>query len=516
MAQHQVLVAGAGPTGLALALFLARQGVSVRIVDKHPGPGSESRAIVVHARTLEFYRQIGIAEEVVSHGVKVERLRLWEEGKNVADIPLDDLGQDLSPYPFILSFTQDDHERLLVAKLREAGIEVEWNTQLVGFEQDADGVRATLTTGGGNETCAVEYLCGCDGAHSVVREGLGFGFAGGTYDQTFFVADVNASGPPTDDGLNMCLNVKDFCIVLPIRGTGRQRLIGIIPEDMKGREGIVFEDLRPYLERLFGIDVGSVNWFSVYRVHHRVAESFRRGRVAIAGDAGHIHSPAGGQGMNTGIGDAVNLAWKLADVLKGRAAPSLLDSYEPERITFARALVATTDRLFQAMVNRDFRGRIFRTVLVPSLAPKAFGFKAVRRAFFRGASQIRISYRGSPLSSGLAGNVQAGDRLPYVRDEAGDNFSPLASLAWQVHVYGDIDPALETFAATRGLALHVFPWQAAMEKAGLRMGAIYLVRPDGHVAFASPMQDIEALAIYITTKGLVFESAPTGAAVQGA
>src|ERR1044072_4943368 len=173
MAGHQVLITGAGPTGLAMALFLTRQGIPVRIIDKATGPGLESRAIVVHARTLEFYRQIGIADEVVAEGVKVERLRMWEEGKNVADVPLSDFGADLSPYPFILSFTQDDHERLLIRKLSEIGISVEFETELASFTQDEGGVSATIRKGGQEEAAAFDFLCGCDGSHSVVRQGLG-------------------------------------------------------------------------------------------------------------------------------------------------------------------------------------------------------------------------------------------------------------------------------------------------------------------------------------------------------
>jgi hypothetical protein len=225
-----------------------------------------------------------------------------------------------------------------------------------------------------------------------------------------------------------------------------------------------------------------------------------------------VHSPAGGQGMNTGIGDAVNLSWKIADVLKGKAPPSILETYETERITFAKSLVSSTDRMFRAMINRDLRGRVFRTFLLPTLAPQAFKFTAIRRTLFMQVSQVRISYHGSALSSGVAGDVQAGDRLPYVDFGTGDNFEPLQSLDWQIHLYGDEEgPGLQASAAARGLVLHVFAWTDAMEKAGLRKNAIYLVRPDGHVAFASPMQDVEALEIYLSSQGLAF-----GAPVQTA
>ena len=212
----------------------------------------------------------------------------------------------------------------------------------------------------------------------------------------------------------MCLSTNAFLLVFPIRSTGMHRLIGIVPEELKDRVGLTYDDLRPFVEQQIHLQVGAVNWFSSYRVHHRVADHFRRGRAFIAGDAGHIHSPAGGQGMNTGIGDAVNLAWKLAAVLQGRADASILDTYETERIAFARSLVATTDQMFQLMVGLGLRGRIFRDTLLPHLAPFLMGFSGARLAAFRMVSQTRINYRGSALSVGEAGDIHGGDRLPWV------------------------------------------------------------------------------------------------------
>jgi hypothetical protein len=243
-----------------------------------------------------------------------------------------------------------------------------------------------------------------------------------------------------------------------------------------------------------------VNWFSTYRVHHRVADRFRVGRAFLSGDAGHVHSPAGGQGMNTGIGDAVNLAWKLAAVLRGRASAGILDSYEAERIPFARSLVATTDRVFEGVVGRGLFSRFVRGVFAPFILPLALKFAAARRAQFRLVSQTRIAYRESPLSDGLAGAVHAGDRLPWV--EGVDNFAPLRSLDWQLHVYGTA-AALREFAAKSRLALHEWPWSAAARRAGLRRDAVYLVRPDGHVGFARAAADIEGLRAYLNRFGVV-------------
>ena len=360
MSRSQILIVGAGPTGLVLALCLAHHGIKARIIDKNSGPGQASRAMAVQARTLEFYQQLGFADEMVAQGIKMERLHLRERGRDIASLSFPDMGAGLSPYPFMLCFPQDDHERFLVEKLRNVGIEVEWGVALQQFTQDDAGGRAILDTGGRPETCDFAYLCGCDGAHSRVRHGLDIAFPGGTYDQLFYVADVKIA---LQTGHDMFANLSPngFLLMLPVRSRGMQRLIGIVPQHLADHANLTFEDIRPGAEAVLGMQVTQVNWFSTYFVHHRVAGRFRRGRCFLAGDAAHVHSPAGGQGMNTGIGDAVNLAWKLAHAAQGRADPAILDTYGQERIAFARKLVATTDKIFQAMVGKGFGSRLLRT-----------------------------------------------------------------------------------------------------------------------------------------------------------
>lgn len=499
MNDAQVLIVGAGPTGLALALFLAKAGVTPRIIDKNSGPGQASRAMVVQARTLEFYRQLGFADEVVSKGIPMAAAHLREGNREAAEIKFGDFGAGLSPYPFVLSFPQDDHERLLGEHLQAAGMEIEWGTELIEFRDGGDQVHATLRRNGVEEACAVDYLCGCDGAHSAVRHGLAMDFPGGTYTQRFFVADAEAAGDAAvTGGFSMCLGAHALCLVFPIRSTGMHRLIGLVPDELSGREDLTFDDIQPFVEKLIGLHVTKLNWFSLYRVHHRVAAHFRAGRVFLLGDAGHIHSPAGGQGMNTGIGDAVNLAWKLAVVLQDRAAPAVLDTYEAERLAFAHSLVATTDKVFQAMTGEGFGSQLFRETLVPHLAPLLLGFSAARTAAFRLVSQTRIHYGESALSEGAAGEVHGGDRLPWVPfADGGDNFALLTSLDWQVHVYGEATPALREAAQSAGLALHSFGWNEGAHKAGLRRDALYLIRPDGYVALADARQDAATLQAYL-------------------
>jgi hypothetical protein len=258
-----------------------------------------------------------------------------------------------------------------------------------------------------------------------------------------------------------------------------------------------------------------VNWFSTYRVHHRVAARFREGRAFLLGDASQVHSPVGGQGMNTGIGDAVNLAWKLAAVLDGSARDSLLATYEPERIGFARRLVATTDRAFTLVTKQGAVARWLRTRLVPLVAPPLVRLAPVRRFLFRTVSQIGVNYRTSPLSVGAAGAVRGGDRLPWVETEPGsDNFVPLTSLTWQAHVYGEPQGRLIKVCAELQLPLHHFAWRPAMRRAGLRRDALYLIRPDGYVALADPHADPERLREYLRA-GLAGRLAAPGERQRG-
>ncbi len=512
-ADRPVLIIGSGPTGLVLALWLTRLGVRVRIIDKTAEPGTTSRAVAVQARTLEFYRQVDLSNAVVEAGVKVAAANFWVGGGKAARLPLRRMGEGLSPFPYALTYPQDAHERLLIERLDALGVEVERRTELVRFDQFPEKVRAVLKRpDGSEEICEAAYIGGCDGAHSTVREALATGFPGGTYSGQFYVADVDAAGPVANGEIHVDFEKADFLAVFPLKSAGRVRLIGPIrwEPDREHRE-LTFDDVSERAISNLRLTIAKVNWFSTYRVHHRVAARFRAGRAFLLGDAAHVHSPVGGQGMNTGIGDAVNLAWKLAAVLKGGARDSLLASYEPERIGFARRLVATTDRIFTLVTKQGAIARFVRTRLVPLIVPLLFRLTPVRRFLFRTVSQIGVNYRNSPLSVGSAGAVRGGDRLPWVETEPGkDNFAPLASLMWQVHVYGEAAAGLAEACAELRLAFHCFAWQPAMRRAGLLRKALYLVRPDGYVALADPRGDAERLREYGRSGMVVPLVAPGG------
>jgi 2-polyprenyl-6-methoxyphenol hydroxylase-like FAD-dependent oxidoreductase len=502
--QSEVLIVGAGPTGLVLALWLAKLGARVRIIDKSAEPGTTSRALAVQARTLELYRQLDLTDAVLANGHRVPAVNLWVRGEAAARIAFGSVGSDLTPYPFLHIFPQDQHERLLVERLQALGVTVERRTELIGFTDKGDGIIARLRGLDGQEAdCVTRYLAGCDGARSIVREIIGSGFPGGTYRQVFYVADVEASGPAIDGELHIDLDEADFLGVFPLAGQGKARLIGTVRDQRAGHaDSLGFSDVSDRAIGNLKVDVKTVNWFSTYHVHHRVTEHFRKGRAFLLGDAAHIHSPAGGQGMNTGIGDAINLAWKLAWVLAGRADEALLDSYEAERIGFARRLVATTDRVFSFATAEGRIADLLRTRIAPILIPLAASFEPVREFLFRTVSQVMLNYRGGPLSHGAAGHVHGGDRLPWARTASADNFASLATMDWQVHIYGSASAELAAWCAARHIPLYQSDWRSEHEAAGLARDALYLLRPDSYVALADGPASVGALAGYFNDHGI--------------
>ena len=499
-----MLIAGAGPTGMVLALWLTKKGVPVRIIDKTDKPGTTSRATVVQARTIEFYRQMGIDQVTIGRGIPFKAANIWVKGKHAARLPFGESGKSITAFPYILIFTQDRHEAMLVEQLAALGVNVERSTELVSFEDKGTGIRALLRKANGDEEYYdAAYLAGCDGAHSVVRSQLGTGMPGGTYSEVFYVADLKVSGEIANGEMNAALDDADFLIIFPMPGEGRVRLVGAIRPEAQSRKDLAWNDVEQSIMTRLPMKIEEVSWFSTYHVHHRVAAHFRKGNIFLLGDAGHIHSPVGGQGMNTGIGDAVNLAWKMAAVLQGEANISLLDTYEPERIAFARKLVATTDRAFTFVNKRSALAQFMRIRIMPKLLRLLFQFTAIRRGAFRILSQTEIEYRDSALSSGKAGKLHGGDRLPWIKiDNNGtDNYAPLSSMEWQVHCYGEASAALQSLCAERHLPVHVFPWNKNFGKAGFAKNAAYLLRPDGYIGLVT--SEPEQLAAYLDQRGIV-------------
>src|SRR5882762_5377999 len=385
MTDRPVLIVGAGPTGLVLALWLTRLGIKVRIIDKTAEAGTTSRALAVQARTLEFYHQVGLDEAVIAGGAKIEKINLWVSGHRAAQVALRRIGEGLTPYAFALVYPQDAHERLLIERLAALGVRVERQTELLRFSQHDGNVTATLRRpDSSEEVCEAKYIAGCDGASSTVRQQLGVGFPGGTYTGLFYVADVEGTGEVVHGDLHADIEDADFLLLFPLRGNGHWRLVGTVLDFPQGEHGkLSFDDVKGKAVEHLKLKIEKVNWFSTYRVHHRVADRFRDRRAFLLGDAAHVHSPVGGQGMNTGIKDAYNLAWKLALVVSGRARAALVHSYEDERLPVANHLLKRTDRLFSIVVSDSWLVGLFRTRVMPKIMGLALRTAAVQRIFFR-------------------------------------------------------------------------------------------------------------------------------------
>ena len=475
-----VLVAGAGPAGLMLANWLTRLGVHCVVVDRKEGPTRESRALIVQARSLEIYDQLGMGERIDSAGRHVTSASLWEGSEQAAHIEVGAWGTGLTPHPYIFTLEQSRNEELMLAYLREQGGEVEWQTALERWEPAEDGVAATLSSAEGERELRAKYLCAADGASSPVREAIGVSFDGSTNPHRFYVADVFAGGSLGEGDFNMMLGTGTLAIVVPMPEEGRWRIIGVVPAEVLDQNEPGFEDVRPILRDDFGIEVSEVRWFASYHVHHRVAGSFREGPAFLLGDAGHIHSPVGGQGMNTGLCDAHNLAWKLALVSSGRCADELLDTYDAERRPFAEKLINSTDKMFGLATSDNPLVAAMRGRVVPELLPNLAKAPALGPRFFGLISQTHVEYDSV---------LGAGRRLPW----SGDNFEPLRSARPQLHFYGQApEEAREWLRRRQGLVdLSELPWGEGAESAGLERDTGYLVRPDGYISLEMDPFDAE-------------------------
>ncbi len=509
-----VLIVGAGPTGLMLANQLVRRGVRVQIIDRHPGPSLQTRALGVQARTLEIYSHLGIVERALELGKRATGANIWSLGKRAARVPLGAIGLDISPYPFLLILGQDDNERLMGDALRDQGMTVGWNTELVGLAQESDRVRAMLRQpDGSTREITAAWVGGCDGARSAVRELNGIAFEGAPYEHVFFVADTQLTGEMVPDELNVYLWREGFHLFFPMRGTNHWRIVGIVPEALREKKDLRFEDVVPSMQREAGAALAfqQCTWFSTYRIHHRRAERFRERRCFLLGDAAHIHSPVGAQGMNTGLQDAYNLAWKLALVVSGRADATLLDSYEEERIPVARRLLTTTDQAFSLVVSDNPLAGLFRTRILVKIMAFAMGFARIQRLAFRTVSQTGIHYRDSHLSETQVGipdaAPRAGDRFPWLKlrfaadGPVEDLYAKLDDTRFNLLAFGQSAPLAGQPALGGLLRIHAIPADPAndreLARANIPLPSFYLLRPDGHVGLAGVRLEVAAVTRYV-------------------
>nr|QXL90824.1 FAD-dependent monooxygenase [Streptomyces sp.] len=528
--ETDVLIVGAGPAGLALANVLTECGVRCRIVDAGSGPVRESRAGLIHTRTLELLDRIGAAAPLIESGRKITHVEMYERGRRVGGFPLAGRGiEGRTPFPYALALEQYRTEQLLVDALAERGTEVDWDTEFVRFtDRRRPGTAVLRRCSGAEFEVSARWTAGADGAGSAVRHGLGLGFTGRTFGQTGLLADVETdfggAGRPAEGRLRLNLARGGFVGMLGMSGD-RYRFFGAVPRGFAPASDrphgphssyaeIGEETLQRWFDEYFSVDatLRTVEWTALFRLHSRIAERFTTGPVHLVGDAAHIHSPAGGQGLNLAIGDAFNLGWKLAQVAGGHAGERLLDSYDAERRPVARQVLRGTDRGF-ALETVDHRVAVwFRTHVAPFLIRPLSRLRPVRGGVFRLFAQTWIGYRRSPAVGTARRRMRVsrgprpGDRIPYgVFPSAsgggarGVHYSLLMSEGRRA------DPAFDDrLRAVRQLlgrypvpvAVHVVRagerpppgWGAAGRRARLS-----LVRPDGHLCFIGATDDVEAL-----------------------
>ena len=523
------LIVGAGPVGLSMAVTLAMHGLRFRIIDSAPERVNESRAIGIQARTLEIFEMAGIVDEFLAQGQQLDAVNIYgESGRKIAHLHFDSIP---SRYSFILTLAQSETERVLEDHLRDLGVGVERSTTLLSFDQSEEGVSVILSLPDGrNEQVHTDWLLGCDGAHSRVREVLGLKFAGKTYDLHFLLGDIHTESALPDQEVHVFGRKEGLLALFPL-GKGLFRLVADNPPDRfrSDQKPTVAEWQEVVNTRAsFPIQLSDLGWSTYFRVNSRLVENLRRGHVFVLGDAAHIHSPALAQGMNTGIQDAWNLGWKLALVQKSLAPPALLDSFAAERMPVEQGVLRMTD-LTQNMITAEKKiNRFLRDSLLPLLS----GFTVFQSEAAKQVSETAIGYRRSPLVEDhrLPHGPHAGDRAPYailVRQSNREEISTI-SLFGREHVllallgpqdnakvFQELEPLFDLIQIQyREIVTPYLVVSGEDQFSNSNIGclvdtsgqmksqfgdspALYLVRPDGYIGFRCPAAKSPWLAAYL-------------------
>ena len=500
MNDTSVLVIGAGPTGLTMAIELARAHIPFRLIDKAKQGAKYSQALIVQARTLEQFERYGIAEKAVQRGRKIATGSVFSEGRKIASLELDRIP---GKYPYALVLPQNETEQLLTEHLQELGGQIERGCELISFDNRDNGITAELQHENGTEQVSARWMAGCDGAHSTVRKSLDVPFPGNTVGFSFLLGDLEMTGPDVPgDELRIYLHRGELVFI----GRLSDKIYRVIaapgkePRPGETEHQPELPDFQEAIDRCGGdgITVVSSIWTSPFRINQRKAESYRVRSVFLAGDACHIHSPFGGQGMNTGIQDAANLGWKIAAVEHGTAS-ELLNTYDEERGAVGRALLKNTSKGLAAASSSNVLTETVRDAAafaashVPYLQNELAGF----------VSETALNYRNSSLvvEHDHGGSLRAGDRLP-VWELGFRNFpSSSGSLVLAINL-PDLNELQERLP--RATIVPVNSQGDARVEHFLGAGQkIVVVRPDGYIGFRGSIKNREELDNYASKTGLV-------------
>ena len=532
-----VLIVGAGPTGVLLAIELARRGVEVQVLDRQLARSPESRAIGIHARTLEIFHQLGVVEEFLELGHRVNGAMFHTRPRHRVQVRF---GRVDSAYPFMLTLSQAETQRILDQKLESLGVTIERGAEVVGIDHDATGATlVTVTPDGSRErTLTADWLVGADGANSSVRRSLNLSFDGDDYGQDWLMAEVSIDLSLPWDHFHVFAYTPAVLPAFPLPSHRWRVFVPQVPNrTVAEREAPTMEEI----ERLVaergpaGIKVADPALLAAFRCYRRHTKIMRSGRAFLAGDAAHVHSPAGGQGMNTGLGDAFNLGWKLSLVVQGHATSDLLDTYQSERVPVAEGVLALTHVLVRMFTVSSSRTRWLRDRMLPV----ALGIPAAERRYVSRLAQVSHNYRNGPLSTrdaGLASEpIASGERLPDVGglerdgqpvrtlDLLGSGDHTLLILSGHGNRANGADEKAARFAG-RNVGLRTItvaqsaerdrpdvvadPQLHAHRRYRARRGRLLLVRPDGYVACSAPLDRADLVEKYL--KRLTPEARPPG------
>jgi 2-polyprenyl-6-methoxyphenol hydroxylase-like FAD-dependent oxidoreductase len=460
-----LLIVGAGPVGLFLANECARRGLRYRIIEARASQSEYSKALAIFPRTLEIFDMAGVIAPFLERANRVTSVAIATHGHPLAHMKF--MPED-SPYPFIAMVPQEVTEKLLLEELRSKGGDVEYETTFVSANQQRDAVEVTLSHQGEQQKLTASYVVGCDGAHSAVRHLLNIPFEGAAYESTFLLADVETNEALPADQLQLCPSELGPLAIFPMSAS-RRRIVATIdhPEgdapSLALVQGIIAERAPS------GFEARALHWSSYFRIHHRVVARLRSGRIFLAGDAAHIHSPFGGQGMNTGLQDVWNLIWKLDLTLRGHGNEELLDSYSEERLPVIKQVIETTDRLTKVMGTPNKFAQAIRNTVIPMVSHLA----PFQHAFVQRLSELGIAYTGSPIVEG------PGKR--YLEDSMRGGQGIRSRFLLLVH---------ENETALTEAAKQFFTSFAdVLELRVSKHRGITLVRPDGYVAYATHHQN---------------------------
>ena len=509
-----VLISGAGPAGLMMACQLYLQNISFRIIDKKTSPAIHSGALIVHARTLEVWQQMGIAEKAMKAGTIAKTINLQFNQHKRYSLDISDIGKSSTRFPYLLMLEQWQTENLLINFLTERGQSVENNTPFLSFTQENEMITSKILKPNGSiESIQSRFLIGADGSKSLVRTQLNIPFPGKTQQSRLFITDCEARLPIPIREISFSF-ASDFTSGLFPLHDNRWRVDGHIPIIQHKEVG--FEDVRNFFGSKVhsGIDLCRPQWFSVFRSHSRCARMFMKNHCFLIGDAAHVHSPVGAQGMNTGLQDAQNLAWKLALVIRGKASEDILDTYESERRPLALRIIRYTDLAYSFMTTSFFMIRFLRLKIVPLLLPLLLsmfqGKSQISIRIFRFISGIGIKYKGSLLSDSSSNNFSGpapkpGERLPHLTYEMDGKhvtlYDGLSSSTFHLLIFGKqlLPDAFQAvinkysgviiarYIANEAGTQHLF------KSLGLKNEGCYLIRPDHFIAWRS--QEFNAISL---------------------